>query len=217
MSRIAFPRTEPVRLAPARALAEGVALSTLYGMTLTPADVARVLAAARVRYVLVGAHAINLYTGKPRATQDVDVVTAAPVKARRAVQEAYPGLTVEEHPVVVRFTDEGREVLDLIKSRSGKLFAEVLRQVVSVRMGGTPVTVANLEASLAMKFSSMTNPARRLPDRLQDAADFARAAACHEEANLQLLRRLGDLAYPGGGEAILKLLADARAGRRSDV
>lgn len=217
MSRLDFPPSKPVRLAPARALAEGVALSTLYGMTLTPADVARVLGRAKVRYVLVGAHAINLYTGKPRATRDVDVVTAAPVKACRAMQDAYPKLSVEDHPVVIRFKDEGTEVLDLIKSRSGKLFAEVLRQVVSVPMGGTIVTVANLEAALAMKFSSMSNPARQVPDRLQDAADFARAAVFHEDAHLPLLRRLGELVYLGGGDALLKLFADARAGRRMDI
>ena len=92
MRRLEFPPSPPVRQSPAAALAEGVALSALYGMTVFPADVARVLAAANVRYVLVGAHAINLYTGRPRATQDVDVITGAPTKGRRAVQVTYSGL-----------------------------------------------------------------------------------------------------------------------------
>lgn len=105
----------------------------------------------------------------------------------------------------------------MIKARSGKLFAEVLRQGISVRLGGALVTVANFEAALAMKFSSMTNPARPVADRLQDAADVSRAATFRDESNLPLLRRLGELAYPGGGDAILKLLEDARAGWRLDV
>ena len=194
-----------------------MALSTLYGMTLSPADVARVLGRAKVRYVLVGALAINLYTGKPRATQDVDVITGASTRARRALQEAYPDLTVEEHPVLIRFKDKDREVLDLIKSRSGKLFGEVLRQAVSVRMVGTAVRVANLEAALATKFASMSNSARSVPDRLQDVVDFSRAATFHEETKLPLLHRLGELTCRGGGDALLKLIGDVRAGRRLDV
>jgi predicted nucleotidyltransferase len=217
MTRLAFPPSEPVRLPPGRALAEGVALSKMYGMTLSPADVARVLAGARVRYVVVGAHAINLYTGKPRATQDVDVVVAAPVKARRAVHDAYPKLAVEDHAIVIRFKDEGKEVLDLIKSRSGKLFARVLRDTITVEMDGVPVAVLTFEAALAMKFSSMTSPARHMDDRLQDAVDFSRAAKFRTRMDRPLLRELGELVYPGGGEAVLKLVADARAGRRLDI
>jgi predicted nucleotidyltransferase len=217
MTRIAFPPSKPVRLAPARALAEGVALSTLYGMTITPADVARVLGRAKVRYVLVGAHAINLYTGKPRATQDVDVITGAPAKAGRALEQAYPNLTREDHPMVVRFKDGGREALDVIKAGSGKLFARVLRSATTVDMEGVSVHVLTYEAALAMKFYAMTSRARETDDRLQDAVDFSRAAKSRTRINRALLHELGELAYPGGGEALLKLLADARAGRRLDV
>lgn len=217
MARVAFPRSRPARQAPARALAEGVALSTLYGMTLSPADVARVFGRAKVRYVLVGAHAINLYTGRPRATQDVDVISAAPAKARRAVQQAYPDLSVEDHPVVIRFKDGGREVLDVIKASSGKIFAEVLRRAILVEVDGVSLPVPSFETALAMKFSSMTSPTRATDDRLQDAVDFSRAAKFRAKADEALLHALGDFAYPGGGDALLKLLADARAGRRLDV
>lgn len=81
-----------------------MALSSLYGMTLTPVDVVRVLARSKVGYVLVGAHAVNLYTGRPRATRDVDVVIGAPAKGRRAIEQVYPHLAVEDHPAVIRFT-----------------------------------------------------------------------------------------------------------------
>jgi hypothetical protein len=166
-----------------------------------------------VRYVLVGGHAINLYTGKPRATQDVDVVTAAPVKARRAVQQAFPHLTAEDHPVVVRFKEGGKEVIDLIKAGSGKLFQRVLRLVVQVKIAGEPVAVPRPEAALALKFYSMVNPARPTDDRMQDAVDFSRAAKMQEKLDQPLLHELGELVYAGGGDALLKLLADARAGR----
>src|SRR5687767_11273335 len=109
MNRIAFPPSPPLRQPPAAALARGISVSTLYGMDLSPVDVARVLSKARVRYVLVGAHALNIYTGRPRATHDVDVVTDAPAKARRAIALTYPDLRVEDHPVVVRFKDGENE------------------------------------------------------------------------------------------------------------
>ena len=43
------------------------------------------------------------------------MVTSSPQKARKAVQQAYPELTVEDHPVVIRFKLAGEEVLDVIK------------------------------------------------------------------------------------------------------
>lgn len=186
-------------------------------MALSPVDVARILAGASVRYVLVGAHAMNLYTGKPRATQDVDVVTDAPVKARRAVQSAYPHLTVENHPVVIRFKDEGEEVLDLIKAGSAKVFRRVLGLVTRVRIGGQVVVVPTVEAALALKFSAMVSTARPTDDRMQDAVDFSRAAKLQARLNEPLLHELGELVYPGGGDDLMKFIADSRAGLQLDL
>jgi hypothetical protein len=186
-------------------------------MALSPVDVARVLARAKVRYVLVGAHAINLYTGKPRATQDVDIVTDAPAKARRAIELAYPHLAVRDFPIVIRFSDAGEEVLDLIKARSAKVFRRVLGLATRVRIDGQPVVVPTAEGALALKFASMINPSRPTDDRMQDAVDFSRAAKLQAPLDEPLLRDLGDLVYAGGGDALMKLVADSRAGRRLDL
>lgn len=217
MPRIVFPPSAPVRLSAAQALAAGMELSTLYGMALSPADVARVLGKARVRYVVVGAHAINLYTGRPRATRDINVLTDAPSKARRAVEAAYPHLAVEDYPVVVRFKDSGVEVLDLIKARSSKVFRRGLRLVTEVRTAGQVVVLPTAEAALAMKFASMTNRNRPTNDRLQDAVDFSRAAERQTSLDESLLHELGELVYPGDGDELMKFVADSRAGRRLDL
>jgi len=58
---------------------------------------------------------------------------------------------------------------------------------------------------------------RASDDRMQDAVDFSRAAKLHRKIDRELLRELGGLVYAGGGDAILKLIEDARAGRRLDV
>jgi hypothetical protein len=46
-----------------------------------------------------------------------------------------------------------------------------------------------------------------------DAGDFIAIVKANERIDLAFLERLGDLVYPGGGREILKLVADARAGK----
>ncbi len=217
MTRLAFPSSDPIEMLPAQGLSRGVELSKMYGMSLSPTDIAKVLRQAKVRYVLVGAHAINLYTGKPRATQDVDILTDSPAKASKAIRLAYPHLTFEDHPAVVRFKDGRSEVLDVIKAKSAKLFRRLLRLVTTSEIDGAVVVVPTVEAALALKFYSITNPTRAIDDRMQDAVDFSRAAKVQQNVDPALLRELGELVYPGGGDPLLKLLDDARNGRRLEI
>src|SRR3954452_12251177 len=86
-------------------VALGVRLARMYGKEISPADVARVLRKAGVKYVIVGAHAANGYTGRPRATVDVDVIVQYPKKAASAIAAAFPKLVMRDTPVVVRFMD----------------------------------------------------------------------------------------------------------------
>jgi len=189
-------------------------LSRMQGQQLGPADVARVLNAAGVKFVLVGAYAIAGYTGKPRATVDVDLVASSPKKATAALRSAFPELEVQDHPVVTRFLRSGQEVIDVIKPSSARLFRRLLKLNRTVRMGDQAVRVPTLEGVLAAKFAAMVSPVRKITDRQQDGVDFARAIEANARIDLALLGELGDLVYAGGGKEILKLAQDARAGRR---
>jgi hypothetical protein len=83
-------------------------LSSLYVPDqIPPLDVIAVLEAAKIKYVLVGAHGLGGWTRQPRATQDVDVIVAARQvrKAVRALQAAYPALEAKEFDIVVRLGD----------------------------------------------------------------------------------------------------------------
>jgi hypothetical protein len=93
----------------------------------------------------------------------------------------------------------------------------VLRHVITVDIGGERVVVPSAEAAMAQKFCSMINPARPVDDRMQDAVDFSRAAKLQKKASLALLRELGELVYAGGGDAIIKLVEDSRAGRTLEL
>ena len=70
-------------------------------------DVIRVLNAAKVRFVLVGAHGLAGWRNKPRATEDVDVVVAQNhlKKAVKALETAFPNLEPVDLQVVIRMRD----------------------------------------------------------------------------------------------------------------
>ena len=195
-------------------IALGDKLAKMHDRPIGPAEVARVLREAGVQYVIVGAHAANGYTGRPRTTVDVDVIVKHPKKAARAVAAAFPDLQMQDTPVVTRFKDALHEAIDLMKPVGSKLWGRLLNETRDVRLGGELVRIPVLEGVLAAKFCSMVSPLRRLADKQQDGVDFLRIVEVNETIDSRLAAELGELVYAGGGKEILKLIADARAGRR---
>lgn len=180
-----------------------------------PADVADVLNRAKLKYVVVGAHATNGYIGRPRNTVDVDVIVQFPKKASRVIAAAFPELRMVDTPVVIRFKrPDGEEAIDLMKPIGSALWNRLLKIAIRVKVDGISVRIPPVEGVLAAKFAAMASPHRRPLDKQQDGLDFARIITVNSDINLALLDQLGDLIYPGGGKDILKLVGDARAGRR---
>ena len=128
LARFGVP-PKPLRRPRAAAdFATGVWLSRAYGnRAVSPMDVAHVLAEADVRHVLVGIHAVNAYSGRPRATADVDVVAAAPKTAARALAAAFPRLIIQQRSEGVRFADEKLPAIDLLNASRSKFFRELLK------------------------------------------------------------------------------------------
>ena len=196
-------------------IAQGIRLARMQKRDISPADVARVLDAAKVKYVLVGAHAANGYLGRPRATVDVDVVVQHPKKASQAIAKAFTDLTMLDSPVVIRFKrPDGEEAIDLMKPIGSKLWKQLLKIAISVRVEGALLRIPPVEGVLAAKFAAMASPSRRSLDKQQDGLDFARIVTVNAKIDAALLKDLGELVYAGGGDAIVKLLEDAKAGRR---
>lgn len=214
---ITIPPTPIVRRSPAEEIAEGISLSMMAGRPVTPVDVARILSAAGASYVLAGAHAVNAYTGRPRATIDVDILTDAPLKVRKALEAAYPNLSVRDTPVVTRFFDAEREAIDVIKAKPTPLFRRVLDLATEIQIDGHAVVVPSCESVLAMKFASMINPARQRPDRLQDGADFARIVEANQSLDVGILSELGDLLYAAGGAELNDMVDAVRTGRPMEM
>jgi hypothetical protein len=193
----------------------GERLANMQGRAIGPTELFRLLNAAGLKGVLIDAHAINARSGEPRATLDVDIVAERPKKVVDVFRRAYPALVVEDHPVVVRFKDQGKEAIDVIKPASSPLFKRVLKLTEVLNAEGVAVTVADAEALLALKFQAMVSPARRMEKKHRDASDFILLAKQLPRVYQAKLTQLGELVYPdGGGRELIKLVTDARAGRR---
>jgi hypothetical protein len=195
-------------------LALGERLSIMQGRVLGPSDVAKPLNAAGIQFVLVGGHAINAWTNEPRATVDIDIIAEKPTRARDVLAAAFPDLTIEEHPVVIRFKDQTHEAIDIIRPESSPLFKRVLKLAQPIAVGVIEIRIPEREAMLALKFAAFVMPTRRMEDRYIDARDFMLVAKSPQPLDETKLRELGELVYAGGGSELLKLVEDARAGRR---
>lgn len=200
----------------AQSLATSSALSEYYVPNLiTPIEVIRVLNAAKVRFMLLGAHGLGGWTGEPRATKDVDVLVAARShkKALTALLAAFPHLQAEDNQVVTRLRDpETREVvLDVMKPNQ-PLYHDALNHTHPVESGGQKYLVPSLEMALAMKFSAMISLTRSDDKKHFDAGDFIRIVKANLNIDLEKLHALGQFVYNGGGDEIVEKVRQVRVG-----
>jgi Nucleotidyl transferase AbiEii toxin, Type IV TA system len=182
----------------------------------TPLEVIAVLNREKVSFVLVGAHGIGGWTGKPRATEDVDLVVAEKQikKATRALLAEFPQLQARDEEVVVRLQDResGDVLIDLIKPRS--IYRAVFKHTHAVSQGAEHYRVPSLELALATKYSAMVSPNRPDDSKYQDATDFIRMVKANADIDFETLTHLGDLVYNGGGAEVCDMVQKVRAGEK---
>jgi len=182
-----------------------------------PEDVIGILTAAKVSFTLVGAHGLGGWTGKPRATEDVDIVVVQRhvKKAVAALTAAFPNLDVDDQPAVVRLRDRqtGAVAIDVMKPNQAVIHA-ALKHTHTVRSGRLSYKVPSLEMALALKFAPMVSLNRADDDKHVDAADFIRVIRHNADIDLDKLATLGELVYPGGGKRIVEFVRRVRAGEQ---
>ena len=184
----------------------------------TPEGVIAALHRAKINPVLMGTHGLAGYRSEPRATQDVDVlVTKKDVfKAVRVLEQEYPYLEVHHGSVVVRMVNPAtlKPMIDVMKPTS-ELMRLVFRH--TVRIGKTH-RIPQLEMGLVSKFMAMTSPDRRDEKRMVDIGDFIDIVKHNRAAlDLEKLEHLAQLGQSGGGDRILRMVADIDAGRRASL
>ena len=188
-------------------------------------EVLRTLIMKKIPFVLTGAHGIGGWTGRPRATQDVDILVRSGRNHSRAVnalRTLYPQLEVRKFSGVTAFFIPGQKesVIDVTYPHRADLEATLANPAwTENKREGLRYRVPSLEAALANKYGAMMTPSRDMAKRQQDAVDFAWMVRHstddgQQSINLQELEALGEMVWPsGGGRDIVCLVQQVKAGR----
>jgi len=185
----------------------------------------KTLTQKRIPFVLTGAHGIAGWTGKPRNTLDVDLLVKAGrnhARAVNAIRALYPQLEVRTFRGVTAFFVPGEKtsVIDVTYPHRTDLEETLTNPTwIENKEQGFRYRIPSLEEALANKYGAMLTPTRDVDKRMQDAVDFTRMVQHSSDEgqhpiDLQRLETLGEKVWPrGGGEAILRLVEQVKAGR----
>jgi hypothetical protein len=190
-------------------------------------EILRTLTDKKVPFVLTGAHALGGWTGRPRATHDVDVLVKGGrnhARAVKALRELYPHLEVHTFFGVTGFfvPGERESVIDVTYPHRDDI-AETLAHAIWIEDKGLRYRIPSLESILANKYGAMLSLSRDPAKRLQDAADFTGVVQHSfregsQTIDLERLRQLGEMVWPGGGgDEVLGLIELIRQGRIVNV
>ena len=181
----------------------------------------------KIPFVLTGAHGIAGWTGRPRATHDVDILVKPGrnyVRAVNAVKALYPQLEARRFGGVTAFFVPG-ETLSLIDVtcpfRADN--EATLQSAVWIEDRKLKYRVPTLEAALANKYGAMLSTGRDPGKRAQDAIDFYQMVKHsltkgRQPIDLEKLADLGEMAWSGGGgKEILRLVDQVKAGKVPNV
>jgi hypothetical protein len=189
----------------------------------------KTLTQKRVPFVLTGAHGIGGWTGKPRNTQDVDLLVKAGRNHTRAVRTLatlYPHLEIRQFTGVTAFFVPGEtaSVIDVTYPHRGDLEETLANPTwTENREAGLRYRIPSLEEALANKYGAMLTRTRDLDKRMQDAVDFTRMVQHADDAGRQpialaRLEILGEKVWPsGGGTEILRLVEQVKEGKAIHV
>jgi hypothetical protein len=190
-------------------------------------EIIRTLNQKKIPFVLTGAHAIGGWTGRPRDTHDVDILIKSGrnhARAVKAMKELYPGLETKVLFGVTAFflPGETQSVLNVTYPHRADN-AATLEQAIWLEKDGLRYRILTLENALANKYGAMLAVSRDPLKRALDAVDFGWMVRHSSDPgqtpiDLERLRTLGELVWPGGGgEEILRLVEEVKTGRIVDL
>src|SRR5438132_12834284 len=127
-------------------------------------EILRALIQKKVPFVLTGAHAIGGWTGRPRATQDVDILVKGGrnhIRAVNAIKALYPQLETRDFAGVTAFFIPGEKesVIDVTYPHRADIEETLAHPVWTENKAlGLRYRITALEAALANKYGAMINP-----------------------------------------------------------
>jgi len=134
------------------------------------------LQGTKIRFVLTGAYGISTWTGRPQATQDVDIFVRRGrnhARAVNALKALYPQMEVRKFDATASFFVPGEKesVIDVIYPYRADI-EFTLQTAVRIEEEGLAYRIPKLEAAVANKYGAMLTPTRDPLTRAQDAVDF---------------------------------------------
>jgi len=185
----------------------------------------KTLTQKRIPFVLTGAHGIGGWTGRPRNTQDVDILVKAGRnhgRAVKAIAALYPQLIVRTFTGLTAFflpgeTDSVIDVACPYRADQEETLANPAWT--ENKEEGIRYRVPALEAALANKYGAMLTLTRDMEKRILDTADFTGMVKHSSDEgrrpiNMTRLEALGEKVWPGGGgKEILRMVEKVKAGR----
>src|SRR5262249_28868513 len=180
------------------------------------------LTAKRIAFVLTGMYGISSWTGKPRATHDVDILVRSGrtcVRAVNALRALFPDLEVRDFFGVSAFfvPGETHSVIHVTYPHRTDL-AETLETAIWVTEGKRKYRIPTLECALANKYGASLAVNRDPGKRAQDMVDFYSMVKHSTDEgrrpiDLDRLAELGEMVWPGGGgKELLLFVEQAKAG-----
>lgn len=185
----------------------------------------RTLTEKKIPFVLTGAHGIGAWTGRPRSTQDVDILVKSGrnlVRAVNAIKALYPELEMRNLAGVMAFSIPGEResVIDVTYPHRADLQETLSNPTWTENKAlGLRYRVPSLEEALANKYGAIVTPIRAIEKRMQDAVDFAQMVKHADDEgqkpiDLQRLEFLEEKVWSaGGGKELLRLVEQVKAGK----
>jgi hypothetical protein len=183
--------------------------------TMSERDISRVVGvfkSKRLRWALVGAHAVGLLT-EPRATADFDfIVETGKLKTILSdLTDAFGDLGAQDIGAAIQLTTID---VDLIRSTNHPLFVEALRKVRVIGDWKVPRT----EVLIALKFLAAISPWRDPAKKARDVSDIAALYLAEgDQLDRKEILRLGGLAYPGAERELRALLDKIDRGKQLEI
>jgi hypothetical protein len=181
-----------------------------------------ILQKKKISFVLTGAHGISTWTGRSRATHDVDILVKAGrnfARALKAIEALYPRLEKLALPGVTAFfvAGEKESVIDVIYPHRLDL-ARTLETALWIEDRTSRYRIPSLEAALANKYGASLTLTRDAGKRAQDMVDFYTMVRHSLDEgrtpiDMDALAEMAELVWPDrGGTEIMQFVEQAKAG-----
>ena len=168
-------------------------------------DVINTLNESGILSVVVGGIVVGCYSGRPRATQDLDIIVSERpnLPTLKRIGKIVGAKKMEKHPSFISFIVSSvvgdREIVDLITSRAGS-YGLALENTKRIIVNGIAISIPTIEMMIVLKYTSAVNPIREKAKQMQDWADIYSIIDAHPGISQGSLERLANCVVPGYGD-----------------